>query len=125
MNAVDYRTSLNNYDSQICQLVNERLKMVETQKALIKQDLKDIGLVPGQEVHILDGIIERNCTFVDVIESGGFFSLMFQYRLSQQEMNERAFLMKSPYGFVDTKHSIKVILPDATFDYHQFMSNYQ
>lgn len=125
MNAVDYRTSLNNYDSQICQLVNERLKMVETQKALIKQDLKDIGLVPGQEVHILDGIIERNCTFVDVIESGGFFSLMFQYHLSQQEMNERAFLMKSPYGFVDTNHSIKVILPDATFDYHQFMSNYQ
>lgn len=125
MNAVDYRTSLNNYDSQICQLLNVRLKMVETQKALIKQDLKDIGLVPGQEVHILDGIIERNCTSVDVIESGGFFSLMFQYRLSQQEMNERAFLMKSPYGFVDTNHSIKVILPDATFDYHQFMSNYQ
>ena len=117
MTREEYRNRLSEIYNQIGELASERSKMINDQINLIEKDLADIGLTYGMEVDILDGIIERKVTFNGVRCNSQFFIyLEFTFWSTRDDCFTE---------IVDINHDIKVILPQALFDYHTFMRNYQ
>lgn len=118
MTAQEFSTRLSEIDSQMTSLETERSKIIQDQMARIRKDLKDIGLVYGTEVDIIDGGIERHCTFNDVRHNGDYIYLEFTY---PHEVGEGFYWNE----MVDPTNDFLVILPEASFSNKKFMSNYQ
>ena len=113
----EYRNRLSEIYSQIGELASERSKMINNQMRLIEKDLEDIGLTYGMEVDILDNGVERKVTFNGVRCNAQFYIYL--------EFTYMAFGHGPYQETVDINHDIMVMLPQASFDYHTFMKQYQ
>lgn len=123
MTKEEYKKRISEIYNLIGELGAERDKMINERIALITKDLEDIGLKFGMEVDLIDGIIERRCIFNGVrCNSQHYIYLEFTYHDYTTSIS--SCYVHSPM-VVDVNHDIKVILPQATFDYHTFMKQYQ
>lgn len=118
MTAQEFNTQLSAISGQMAILETKKEKLIQDQMAVIRQDLKNMGLTFGMEVDILNGFMKRHCTFNDVRSNGYFIYLEFTY---PQEAGDGLRWQEVVNPITD----FIIALPNVQFDYQKFMSNYQ